>query len=197
MQSLLINSATSARHTTLKIWYRMKIRLRLHIPYLWVIIPCWLVYRYHRFGGSNYVHLQGSRRRVAARFKSLGVVTLFSAQPVFLVHRGIWKEVTVDFQGAPRGERMWEKSGANDLSLRYPQEALSGAIADLGNMSVPLAAVETLSAYPVYIAALTAGSCVQVSTGCFFVNDHVYSCRLHSFNCEINVIYTYLIQRQS
>jgi hypothetical protein len=124
LQSLLINSANSAQYTTLTIWYCMKIHLRLNIPYLWDITPCWLVYRYHRFGGSNYVHLQGSRRRVAARSKPLGVVALFSAQPVFVVHRGIWKEATVDLKGILRGERMWEKSGANDLLSRYPQETL-------------------------------------------------------------------------
>jgi hypothetical protein len=122
MQSLLINSATSAHHTTLAIWYRMEIHLRLNIPYLWDITPWWLVYTYHRFVGSNYVHLQGCWRRVAARVKPLGVVALFSAQPVFVVHRGIWKEATLDFHGIPRGERMWEKSGANALSSRYPQE---------------------------------------------------------------------------
>jgi hypothetical protein len=126
-----------------------------------------LVYSYHRFGGSKYVHLQGSRKRVAARVKRLGVVALFFAQSVFVVHRGIRKEATVDFQGIPRGERMREKSGANDLSSRYPQETLSGAIADLRNRSVRLAAIEPLSAYPDYIAALTEGSCVEVSTGCF------------------------------
>jgi hypothetical protein len=77
------------------------------------------------------------------------------------------------------------------------KKLLSGAIADLQNRSVRLAAVEPLSAYPDYIAALTEGSCVQVSTGCFFVNDHVSSYRLYSCNCEINAIYTYFIQRQS
>ena len=63
---------------------------------------------------------------------------------MFVVHRGIWKVATVDFQGIPRGERMWEKPGANDLSSRYPEETLSGAIADLRNRSVRLAAVEPL-----------------------------------------------------
>jgi len=160
LQSLLINSATSAHHTTLTVWYRMKIYLKLNIPYLLNITPCWLVYRYHRFGGSNCVHLKGSRRRVAARVKLLGLVALFSAQAVFVVHRGIWKEATVDFQGIPRGERVWEKSGANDLSPRYPKETLSGAIADLRNRSVRLTAVEPHFAYPDYTAVLTEGSCV-------------------------------------
>jgi len=31
----------------------------------------------------------------------------------------------------------------------------------------------------------------------FFVNDHVSSYCLHSFNCEVNAIYIFLIQRQS
>jgi hypothetical protein len=92
---------------------------------------------------------------------------------------------------------MWEKSGANDLSSRYLQEALNGAIADLRNRYVSFAAVETLSAYPDYITTLTEGLYVQGSTGCFFVSDHVSSNRLHSFNCEVNAMYTYLIQLQS
>jgi hypothetical protein len=182
--------------------------LRLNILYFWDITSYWLVraYRYHRFGGPNSVHLRGSRSGKNVRYvrvKPVAVVVLFSAQPSFVVYRGNWKDTT-DFQGIARGEGMWEESGANDLLSRYlflmapfRDEALNGAIADLRNRYVRLAAVEPLSAYPDYIAVLTGGSCVQGSTGCLFVNDHVSSYHLHSFNCEINVMYTYLIQLQS